>query len=67
MSARRAGTCCLGDRITLADMCLAPQLANARRFNCDVTPFPRLEEIADRAAALPAFAQVAPRTHPDAI
>jgi glutathione S-transferase len=49
----------------MADICLVPQVANARRFNCDVSPYPRTVAIADRAAALPAFARVAPDTQAD--
>jgi maleylacetoacetate isomerase/maleylpyruvate isomerase len=60
-----AGDFCLGDRAGMADICLVPQVANARRFNCDVSPYPRTVAIADRAAALPAFARVAPDTQAD--
>lgn len=64
--AGRAASYCLGDRIGLADVCLVPQVANARRFNCDLAPYPKLVAIADRAAALPALARVAPQTQADA-
>ncbi len=60
-----AGDFCLGDRAGMADICLVPQVANARRFNCDVSPYPRTVAIAERAAALPAFARVAPDTQAD--
>lgn len=66
VSEGRAGTCCLGDRLTLADICLVPQVANARRFSCDLTPYPALTAIADRAARLDIIAQVAPHMQPDA-
>ena len=49
----------------MADICLVPQVANARRFDCDLCPYPLLLAIADRAAALPAFARVAPDTQAD--
>lgn len=58
---------CLGEAPTMADICLVPQVANARRFNCDLAPYPRLREIADRAAALPAFTLAAPALQPDAV
>ncbi|MCB1499399.1 MAG: maleylacetoacetate isomerase [Bauldia sp.] len=61
----RHGTCCLGDRLTMADICLVPQVANARRFDCDLGPYPLLVAIADRAAARPEFARVAPETQGD--
>jgi maleylacetoacetate isomerase/maleylpyruvate isomerase len=60
-----SGDFCLGDRVGMADICLVPQVANARRFNCDVSPYPRTVAIAERAAALPAFARVAPDTQAD--
>ncbi len=44
----------------IVDVCLVPQMYNARRFNVDLTPFPRVTTLADRAAALPAFASAAP-------
>jgi len=62
----RTGLYCLGDRLTLADVCLVPQVANARRFRCDLSPFPLLVAIADRVAALPAVASAAPALQPDA-
>jgi maleylacetoacetate isomerase len=49
-----------GDAPGLADICLVPQVYNARRYDVDLTPYPRLVEIADRAAALPAFARATP-------
>ncbi len=49
-----------GDAPNIVDACLVPQMFNARRFKVDLTPFPRLTAIADRAAALPAFASAAP-------
>lgn len=44
----------------IVDAFLVPQMYNARRFKVDLTPFPRLTAVADRAAALPAFAAAAP-------
>ena len=44
-----------GDAPSLADLCLVPQLFNAHRWKCDLTPFRRLVEIEDRCLALPAF------------
>ena len=49
-----------GDAPNLVDACLVPQMYNARRFKTDLTPFPRVTAMADRAAALPAFAEAAP-------
>jgi maleylpyruvate isomerase len=61
-----SGRFMVGDSPTLADVFLVPQLYNARRFDVDVAPFPKLAEIADRAAVLPAFARAHPDSQPDA-
>lgn len=53
----RQGAYCFGDSITMADICLAPQMVNARRYGCDLAPVPRLAAIDGRLRALPAFAQ----------
>jgi maleylpyruvate isomerase len=60
------GRFCHGDTPTLADICLVPQLANARRMNIDVAPFPTLNRIDAACTALPAFADAAPSRQPDA-
>jgi maleylacetoacetate isomerase len=49
-----------GDAPTLADVLLVPQMANARRFETDLAPFPRLVAWDERARQLPAFAKAAP-------
>lgn len=60
------GPFCFGDAPTLADLCLVPQLANARRFGVDVAAYPRLLEAEAAAKALDAFANAAPEKQPDA-
>jgi maleylacetoacetate isomerase len=55
------GAFCHGDRIGLADICLVPQMYNARRWGLDVTPWRRCLDIEARVLALPAV-QAA---HPD--
>ncbi|WP_129781386.1 maleylacetoacetate isomerase [Peristeroidobacter soli] len=62
-SARRH---CFGDSLSLADVCLVPQMYNARRFNCDLTPFPTLVAIATHLESLPAFDSARPEVQPDA-
>ena len=57
---------CYGSQVTLADVCLVPQMYNARRFNVDVTPFPGLVAIARHLESLPAFAAARPEVQPDA-
>lgn len=55
-----------GDAPTLADVCLVPQLYNARRFDCDLSPFPRLLAAEQACAELDAFRRAAPEAQPDA-
>ena len=60
------GPFCFGDTPTLADLCLVPQLANARRFGVDVSAYPRLLKAEAAAKALPAFSNAAPEKQSDA-
>jgi maleylpyruvate isomerase len=55
-----------GSSVTVADVCIVPQMANARRFNCDIAPYPTLRGICAHLESLPAFAQAAPALQPDA-
>ena len=57
---------CFGDAPTLADVCLVPQMYNARRFRVDVTPYPRLVAICAHLEGLPAFVAARPEQQPDA-
>lgn len=61
----RTGPFCFGEAITLADVVLIPQLANARRFGAK-TDYPRLEAIEANALAHPAFAAARPAAQIDA-
>jgi maleylpyruvate isomerase len=56
---------CFGDAPTLADICLVPQLANARRFGISVR-WPRLLGIEERCNDLPSFQNARPEAQPDA-
>jgi len=49
-----------GDTPNLADVCLVPQMYNARRFNADLEPFPKLMRIDAALNTIPAFADAAP-------
>ncbi|MCG8369571.1 MAG: maleylacetoacetate isomerase [Proteobacteria bacterium] len=55
-----------GDRPTLADVFLVPQMYNARRFDVPLDAFPGLVAVADHCNELPAFAEAAPENQPDA-
>jgi maleylacetoacetate isomerase/maleylpyruvate isomerase len=57
---------CFGDAVSLADVCLVPQMYNARRFGCDLAPYPRLVRIDEGLRDLPAFLRAAPENQPDA-
>ena len=60
------GQFCHCDTPTLADVCLVPQLYNARRFGIDLTRYPRLARIEAQCLRIPAFADSAPENQPDA-
>jgi maleylacetoacetate isomerase len=60
------GIFCHGDRVTLADVCLVPQLANARRYKIPLEPYPTLTRIDAECQKLEAFANAAPERQPDA-
>ena len=60
------GPFCFGDAPTLADLCLVPQLANARRFGVDVSAYPRLLQAETAAKSIKAFADAAPDKQYDA-
>lgn len=64
LTAKQGGGWLHGDAPTLADCCLIPQLYSARRFNVDLSPFPALTAIEDRALAHPAFAAAHPDLQP---
>ena len=64
--ATEPGPFCFGDQPSLADLCLVPQLANARRFGVDVNGFPRLLKAEAAARAMKAFTDAAPDRQPDA-
>src|SRR5262245_47617290 len=64
---KQFGKFCLRDQVTLADICLVPQIANARRFKCPLEDYPRSVAIADAAAELPAFKAALPSKQGDAV
>jgi maleylpyruvate isomerase len=64
--ANEPGPFCFGATPTLADLCLVPQLGNARRFGVDLAAFPRLLQAESAAKAMQAFADAAPERQIDA-
>ena len=57
--------CCGGD-ITMADLCLVPQVYNARRLKVPLDKFPKIVDIDAACLQLPAFARALPENQPDA-
>jgi maleylpyruvate isomerase len=55
-----------GSQVTLADLCVVPQMYNAHRYHVDVEPYPTLRAICTHLESLPAFARAAPQAQPDA-
>lgn len=62
----RTGDFAFGDAPTMADLCLVPQVFNAKRFSVDLTPFPVIQRITDNANRLQAFIDASPAAQPDA-
>lgn len=60
------GKFCFGNTPTLADICLVPQLGNARRYGCDLSKYPGILAIERNCMAIAAFADAAPEKQPDA-
>ena len=61
------GIYCHGDTPTLADVFLVPQMANARRFDLDLSAFPTLVRIDASCRELSAFIAAAPQNQADAV
>ena len=60
------GPFCLAARPTLADICLVPQVFNARRYNVSVEPYPLVTAVVEECMKLPAFDLAQPAKQPDA-
>ena len=67
MIARYGSGFAFGDRPTLADCYLAPQLYTAQRFHVDLAPYPHILAAGEAARALPAFVAAHPSAQPDAV
>jgi maleylacetoacetate isomerase/maleylpyruvate isomerase len=66
MVEKHGGGFAFGDTPTIADCCLIPQVYSALRYEVDLSPYPHLAAVADRANQHPAFAAAHPNRQPDA-
>ncbi len=57
---QETGRYCHGDQITFADLCLIPQVVNARRFDCNLEGMPEIQRIYRACVELDAFQKAAP-------
>jgi len=61
-----SGTFVQGDSPSLADCCLVPQIFNAKRYSCDLAPYPITMRVFDACMKLEAFDRAQPSKQPDA-
>lgn len=60
-----ATACSFGGQPGMADVCLVPQVYNARRFDIDMEAFPHIRRVVDHCNTLPAFINAGPDNQPD--
>jgi maleylacetoacetate isomerase len=60
------GRFCHGDAPTMADVCLVPQIFNAKRFDCPLDDYPTVMRIFDACMELDSFDRAQPTRQPDA-
>ena len=60
-----SGKCCVGDDITIADLCLVPQVFNALRFGVEMKRFPIINRINEYLSTIDAFKRTHPSEQPD--
>lgn len=63
---QHAGSFCFGDKLTLADICLIPQVYNANRFNLDMTNYPIITKVTEACNQIEAFIAALPENQIDA-
>lgn len=62
-----AGIFCIGDTLSIADICLVPQIYNANRFSIDLSPYPIIKRINDHVLAQNWTKATTPEEQEDAI
>lgn len=62
----KPGPYCFGSHVTLADICLVPQVFNARRLKVPLDAFPKIVAVETACLKLPAFDKARPENQPDA-
>ena len=60
-----SGKFCVGDEVSVADLCLVPQVYSAYRFNVDLTEYPTVRRVSDELNQLPEFRKAHAHTQPD--
>ena len=66
VNTKGTGKFCHGDTPGMADCCLVPQIFNAKRYECDLAPYPTVMRIFDACMKLDAFERAQPSRQPDA-
>ena len=61
-----SGRYACGDVPTMADCCLVPQVFNAKRYGCELAPYPTVMRVFDACMQLEAFDRAQPSKQPDA-
>jgi maleylacetoacetate isomerase len=64
---KSAGKFCFADTLSIADVCLIPQVYNAHRFKCPMDEYPTINRLNAECLKLSAFANAAPESQPDAL
>eukprot|EP01120_Amphizonella_sp_Union-15-10_P012511 TRINITY_DN5575_c0_g1_i1.p1 TRINITY_DN5575_c0_g1~~TRINITY_DN5575_c0_g1_i1.p1 ORF type:complete len:215 (+),score=41.90 TRINITY_DN5575_c0_g1_i1:99-743(+) len=62
-----SGKYCYGDNVTLADLCLVPQILNSQRFNLDLSKWPTIKKVYENLMEVEAFKVAHPSKMPDAV
>jgi len=63
---KTAGDFCIADQVSWADACLVPHVYSAKRFEVDLTSYPKISSINERCLKMPAFQKAIPENQVDA-